>query len=121
LPQAEVSFNYLGQFDQAIAATSLFRPARESAGLTHSPLGYRRYLLEINGEIFEGRLQLHWTYSEQLHQRATIERLVARFEEELCTIIAHCQNPDAGGYTPSDFPDAGLSQEELDSFIARMS
>jgi len=33
----ELSFNYLGQFDQVLSGQGLFRPARESAGATVSP------------------------------------------------------------------------------------
>jgi hypothetical protein len=33
---------------------------------------------------------------------------------QLRSLITHCQSPDAGGYTPSDFPLAQLSQYELD-------
>jgi hypothetical protein len=34
--------------------------------------------------------------------------------EALRELITHCQTPDAGGYTPSDFPLAQLDQDELD-------
>jgi len=32
LPQAEVVFNYLGQFDQTLSESSLFKLAQESSG-----------------------------------------------------------------------------------------
>jgi non-ribosomal peptide synthase protein (TIGR01720 family) len=34
--------------------------------------------------------------------------------EALRAVIAHCTTPEAGGFTPSDFPLAQLDQEELD-------
>jgi hypothetical protein len=37
LPQAELSFNYLGQLDQALSDSLLFRPAQESSGPPRSP------------------------------------------------------------------------------------
>jgi non-ribosomal peptide synthase protein (TIGR01720 family) len=112
-PQAEVSFNYLGQLDQVLPVTSPFGVARESSGPPHSPRGIRRYLLEINGSVIEGRLQLVWIYSEQVHRRTTIERLAHGHLEALRALIAHCQSPEAGGFTPSDFSLARLDEERL--------
>jgi hypothetical protein len=35
-------------------------------------------------------------------------------------LIAHCLSPEAGGYTPSDFPDIDLSQDELDKLLTKI-
>jgi len=121
LPQAEVSFNYLGQLDQAVPEGSPFGPARESSGPAHSLRGRRSHLLEVNGGIAGGKLQLEWTYSENLHRRATIEGLAQSFMEALRTLIAHCQSPEAGGYTPSDFAEFEWGQEDLDDIVAEIS
>jgi non-ribosomal peptide synthase protein (TIGR01720 family) len=120
LPQAEIIFNYLGQLDQTLSESSLFRPARESSGPPHNPLGSRSHLLEVNGFVVAGRLQLQWSYSQRVHQRATLERLAQGFLEALGDLIAHCRSPEAGGFTPSDFPGATLSQENLNKFITRI-
>lgn len=112
-PQAEVSFNYLGQFDQLLPEGAPFGPASESVGPVHSPRGTRRYALEINAFISGGRLQLEWTYSERIHRRETIECLAQSYSESLRALIAHCLSAEAGGYTPSDFPLAKLDQSKL--------
>jgi len=114
LPQADVSFNYLGQLAQVLPEGSLFGPARESRGPAHSPRGTRRHLLDVMGSIAEGRLQLVWTYSAHVHSGATIARLAQAYIEALRSLIRHCLSPEAGGYTPSDFPLAQLDQGELD-------
>jgi amino acid adenylation domain-containing protein/non-ribosomal peptide synthase protein (TIGR01720 family) len=119
-PQAEMSFNYLGQFDQVLAESALFRLARESSGPDHSLQGRRRYILEVEGSIMAGRLQVVWVYSENLHRRSTIKRLAEDFIGALRTLISHCQSSQAGGYTPSDFPEANLSQAELDDLLAEL-
>ncbi|HCF30473.1 MAG TPA: non-ribosomal peptide synthetase, partial [Cyanobacteria bacterium UBA11049] len=62
LPQAEVKFNYLGQFDLVLSESSIFRPAQESTGPMHSQQGNRNCLLEVNGLIVGGQLRLDWTY-----------------------------------------------------------
>ncbi len=121
LCHAEVSFNYLGQFDRILPEPSLFRLTRESAGPEHSPYGRRRYLLEIEGSISGEQLYVNWTYSENLHQRSVIESLARGFIQALQNLIAHCQAAEAGGYTPSDFPEAGLEQEELDDLLTQLN
>ena len=56
-----------------------------------------------------------------MHARATIERLAQLYKEALQSLIEHCQSAQAGGYTPSDFPEANLSQDELDRLMAKFS
>lgn len=121
MPSAEVSFNYLGQFDQALPADSPFEAAPESSGAARSRRARRQYVLEVSGSIIGGRLQLLWMYSDQLHRRETIERVACGTLEALRAIIAHCQSPEAGGYTPSDFPEAEVSQKDLDMLLARIA
>ena len=65
----------------------------------------------------DGVLQVRWSYSEAVHRRETIERLANDYMAALLAIIRHCQSPEAGGYTPSDFPLAGLSQEDLEKLL----
>ncbi|NEQ20420.1 MAG: amino acid adenylation domain-containing protein [Microcoleus sp. SIO2G3] len=118
--QAEIRFNYLGQSDQVLSNSSLFAPAQESSGSGRSLQGSRAYLLDINGIVAGGQLRLDWTYSEAIHRRDTIEKLAGRFIEALRSLIAHCQSKEAQGYTPSDFPQMQLSQDELDELLAEL-
>ena len=121
LPQAEISFNYLGQFDQVLPEPSPFVPAKESMGSTVSPFGNRRYLLEINCGVIEGQLQIVWTYSENIHRQVTIENLAKKYLDSLRELIDHCLSENAGGYTPSDFPEANLTQKELDQIMIELN
>jgi amino acid adenylation domain-containing protein/non-ribosomal peptide synthase protein (TIGR01720 family) len=113
----EIVFNYLGQLGRPVGRGRLFRPAKESAGPTRSSKQKRRHALEINGASLGGRLQMRWTYSENLHRRETIEALAESYNSWLKTIIEHCASSGASGYTPADFPLAGLGQEQLDDLI----
>jgi amino acid adenylation domain-containing protein/non-ribosomal peptide synthase protein (TIGR01720 family) len=116
-PEPPIVFNYLGQFDQVLAESKLFRFARESSGPWHSPKQHRRHALELNSLIVDGRLELWWTYSRNLHGAEAIHRLSDELLAALHTIIAHCQSPQAGGRTPSDYPLAGLDQPALDRLV----
>ena len=121
LPQADISFNYLGQFDQLLPDTSTFRVAKESSGPASSLRGNREYLLNINGGVIGGQLRMDWTYSASLYQPPTIENLARTYLDKLHALIEHCVAPDAAGYTPSDFPEAGISQDELDALLQEFS
>lgn len=121
LPGAPVIFLYLGQFENSLPKSSLFKLTREFSGSERSPRGIRLHLLEVIGLIVEGQLQLNWTYSENVHQRGTVEGLAQSFVEALRLLIAHCQSSEAGGYTPSDFPDVELSQEKLEKLLEEIN
>ena len=119
LPQPEISFNYLGQLDSSLRDGSAFAVAAEGGGPTRSSKQKRRHLLSVDGGIRGGRLRFAWTYSEAVHRRETVERIASKFADSLRALIAHCVSPDAGAYTPSDFPKAKLDQKALDKLVSR--
>jgi hypothetical protein len=43
------------------------------------------------------------------------------FLRRLRELIAHCLSPDAGGYTPSDFVQADLTAEQLQSVLGELA
>ncbi|MBE7384650.1 MAG: amino acid adenylation domain-containing protein [Leptolyngbya sp. SIO1E4] len=119
---AEVMFNYQGQTDQGFqTSSSLVAPAAESSGPGQSLQGSRSHQLSINGMVTGREFRLNWTYSEGIHQRATIETLAERCMAALRSLIAHCQSPEAGGYTPSDFKKANVTQKDLDQLLSQIN
>jgi non-ribosomal peptide synthase protein (TIGR01720 family) len=95
-PRPELSFNYLGQFDQSLAGETsevsaevapLFRLAQELYGPDHNAQGLRWHVLDINGIVVEACLHIHWTYSANLHHSETIERFAHCFLQTLRTLI----------------------------------
>jgi amino acid adenylation domain-containing protein/non-ribosomal peptide synthase protein (TIGR01720 family) len=116
IPNPEISFNYLGQFDQ-IQAEKGWSFATESTGREQSTKQNRDHLLEINGLVMEGQLQINWHYSSAVHSRATVEHLAQNYLKEIATLIEHCQSEKSFGYTPSDFPDVQLNQEKIDELL----
>ncbi|CAG0933459.1 partial surfactin family lipopeptide synthetase A, partial [Thermoflexales bacterium] len=121
LPPAPVIFNYFGQLDQALGDGGLLALADESVGRLRSPRGQRTHLIEIHGSVLAGRLQLIWHYSANLHERVTIEQLAQWLMEVLSDLIAHCLSPEAGGYTPSDFPKLVITRKELDDLVLQLA
>jgi amino acid adenylation domain-containing protein/non-ribosomal peptide synthase protein (TIGR01720 family) len=112
--EAEISFNYLGRFDRQSGDSVLLGEASEPTGPDQAQAGRRRFLLEINAILSEGQLRVTWTYSIRLHRRVTVERLAAGFFAELETLVRHCREVGAGGYTVSDFPLAKADGPTLD-------
>ncbi|MEO6196445.1 MAG: non-ribosomal peptide synthase/polyketide synthase [Thermoanaerobaculia bacterium] len=110
----QVSFNYLGQLDQALPESSLFAPAAESAGLSMDPGARRTVVFEVGASVSGGRLRVHWGYSGELHRESTVRAMAASYLAALRRILEHCRSADAGGLTPSDVPLLRLGQEELD-------
>ena len=120
IPAEAIKFNYLGQIDRITNNLSLFQPATESTGNNQSLRGHRDCAIEINSAIANNRLFIDWTYSQGLHQESTVRQLAETFIEKLRSLICHCQCPDAGGYTPSDFPQMEFDADELDLLLSEL-
>nr|WP_314534438.1 non-ribosomal peptide synthetase [uncultured Pseudomonas sp.] len=115
LPSAQLTFNYLGQFDQSFGADALFHPLDEPAGLAHDPDAPLPNELSVDSQVYGGELVLRWTFSRERHDQQSIHELADAYLAELQSLVAHCLQDDAGGLTPSDFPLAHLTQSQLDS------
>jgi amino acid adenylation domain-containing protein/non-ribosomal peptide synthase protein (TIGR01720 family) len=112
LPAIEpgISVNYHGQW--VGGGGDFYRSV--SGGEQEGPRGY---LIEVVGIVDDGQLELGWTYSENVHDSVTIGRLAERVMAALREIVAHCLTARAGGRTPSDFPLARLTQDEVDRIV----
>ncbi|MDB9527414.1 amino acid adenylation domain-containing protein [Oscillatoria sp. CS-180] len=117
---SSISFNYLGQLDRGLSGSAPWSLAPEKIGSLQNPRQRRLYGLEISGYISGGRLHLKWRYSPTRHRRQTIEHLSNTFIAALTELIEHCLLPQAGGFTPSDFPLAPLTQASLDWLSAAL-
>lgn len=116
--QPLIVFNYLG--NQKFIESNLFGSARIVNEEARHPESERFYMFEINARIQDHQLHIDWHYSQNLHRDKTINTLLISFEKHLLTLIDNCLKPDGGGYTPSDFPDADLSQEDLDNLLDKL-
>ena len=114
----QVIFNYLGNrvvngHSTDIGFDLLWEGSRD-------PRSERSYGLEINAYILNGQLYSNWSYSTDLYKATTIEKLVSGFNDVLRQIILHCKNKEDREYTPSDFPEAGISQDDLDNLLENL-
>jgi amino acid adenylation domain-containing protein/thioester reductase-like protein/non-ribosomal peptide synthase protein (TIGR01720 family) len=109
----DLSFNYLGQFDQDLN-TELFQISPLPTGSSISPNAGRTFKLEINGMISGGQLRFTLGYHPKEYRKETILKLMTCFNESLRQIIKHCQTKEEAELTPTDFGDQELSLEELE-------
>lgn len=113
-PASPIVFNYLGQTDQLLPATSPIRFTEGPVGRGRSPVNRRPHLIEINALVRDGRLRLEWLYSGDRHHRETIQRLATAHLDVLREYLDHCVSCDTTGQTPADFPLADLDQAAVD-------
>ncbi|MFE4519447.1 amino acid adenylation domain-containing protein, partial [Kitasatospora sp. NPDC056783] len=112
-----VGFNYHGQWDSHGGADGLLRGSLPPAGRDADPDEPRPYLLDVIGAVQDGRLELGWTYPPAVYDEATVRALAEQTLQALRELAEHCASPGAGGRTPSDFPLAGLDQQQLDRLV----
>ncbi|NKE63605.1 AMP-binding protein, partial [Lentzea sp. PSKA42] len=121
-PDRPVLFNYLGAYDAAgDDSGGLIRRELDGdlAGPSEGEGGTRSHLLQLEvQQTADGRLSIEWFHSTNCHDTATVERVAARYVEALRGLVAHCRSA-AGGFTPSDFPLASLTQDEVDGLAER--
>ncbi len=115
-PDPDIVFNYLSR-SGATAHDALLQPVAVAGDASRDPRGPRGHLLEVIAAVDGDRLTMQWLYSTEVHEAATIEALADRCLASLLRLVDHCSTAGAGGYTPSDFPEAGLDQAELDRFL----
>ncbi|MBA9085511.1 amino acid adenylation domain-containing protein/non-ribosomal peptide synthase protein (TIGR01720 family) [Fontibacillus solani] len=114
----EISFNYLGQFDQDFEGSGL-KESNFGTGETVSKNAPVEYALDLNGMITGGQFTLTIAYSKQHYYRETIERFGSELQNNFHQILMYCAAQEHPELTPSDVAMKGLSVEELDLLAAQ--
>jgi non-ribosomal peptide synthase protein (TIGR01720 family) len=118
-PNVPIGFNYLGQFAAGEGTESLFTgDASESPGIQMDPESIRPHVLDVNGFVIDGQLTITWLYSYQQFDESSIEKVAADFDRALRSFLTAEEDGDLWSYTPSDFPEADLSQKDLKKVLS---
>jgi non-ribosomal peptide synthase protein (TIGR01720 family) len=118
---AQMSFNYLGQFDQTLDSSSSFRFVSDvQTGNEVHPAEHRAHLIDVVAYVRNARLTTTFGYSRHCYRPETMIRLAEGYRAVLTALIDHCVSPEAGTRTASDFPLANLTDESLDSVLAEV-
>jgi non-ribosomal peptide synthase protein (TIGR01720 family) len=118
LREPQVSLNYLGQLDAAVPEELGFTAAGESMGPMQSERGARSNLLDFSAAVLGEKLWIGCTYSTNLYERETIEKLTTAFLEALRSLASLRADSPAKAYTPSDFALAQLDERSLTRLIS---
>lgn len=111
----DIVFNFLGTRRDA-AAVDTFRK-KILTDYLRDPRSERHYKLEVNMSIIDGVLQGAFSYGDRVHNKSTIDTLLNSFKTEIKKICDYCNQADTKRYTPSDFSDTDISQDDLDSLL----
>ncbi len=116
LPAPAILYNNLGQY-KSTEKDEVFKLTGRNTEPNHDPQNGRHHILEINVMITESILHLDFNYSTALHSQQTIANFAESYKTYLTSIIDFCVSTSKGGFTPSDFPEADLDQDDLDSLL----
>jgi amino acid adenylation domain-containing protein/non-ribosomal peptide synthase protein (TIGR01720 family) len=114
MAQPRITFNYLGQFDRQFDEQALFMPSSQGSGLAQDPEAPLANWLTVEGQVYGGQLSINWGFSSEMFPASTIQQLADDYAVELKGLIEHCCATADGQVTPSDFPLANLTQQQLD-------
>lgn len=119
----EIVWNYLGRLSVGEAEGADWMVVRRANGaLQGDGTSLSGKALFINAMIEEGsagaRLRTVWSWPEGSSAESRVVHLADTWRLALELLISHCEEAEAGGHSPSDFPLIGLSQEEIDELEA---
>jgi len=111
--QPQLLFNYMGRINTQPQSTSwqlLEKGLRAGNGERHR-------IWEINAGIFESSLRISWYYANSAYTQEAMHQFVDKYLATIRSIIKYCLDQKGETFTPSDFPEADLSQEDLDHLL----
>ncbi|WP_139491840.1 non-ribosomal peptide synthetase [Brevibacillus dissolubilis] len=120
-PRADILFNYLGQFRDEKSSNALLTPVKEHVPYSKSDDEKMLYKIEINCLVVDDQLHMNWSYSNQTYQGSTMESLADAYKNTLIDWIRMNSMNGEHSYTPSDFPQAKLSQTDLTKLLKKIS
>ncbi|MGQ3482117.1 amino acid adenylation domain-containing protein, partial [Paenibacillus sp. TY11] len=116
--QPEVSFNYLGQFDQDVDNSDIVFSSHKG-GEPISGSFLLEQPLNINGAVTAGVLTLEIRYNSKVYHKENVEKFAGLLQESLREIIVHCASKEQSELTPSDVLFKGLTLEQLEQLAAQ--
>ncbi len=120
-PQAEISFNYLGQTDGNLAASALWQRVSIVDGTSRSPQAVRPHMIEVNCWVAQNQLVVRWGYSQSLHHRTTLQTVAEQYMQYLRSLLVYgTQSATAAAELAIDL-DVTLNADELDDLLLELS
>jgi amino acid adenylation domain-containing protein/non-ribosomal peptide synthase protein (TIGR01720 family) len=113
---SEIRLNYLGQFgtelDNKLMVLSDIFTDMES-----DPFNAFTTKLELNSLVIGNNFQAEFIYDSGKFEVTTINRLAQSFVSNLSIILEHLKNEDNLHFTPTDFTEVDLDEEEINNLF----
>ena len=62
-------------------------------------------------------MHCNWSFGNTVYNPQTIALLIKDFKNRLLEISTYCNQTENGSYTPSDFSEAEISQDDLNNLL----
>ena len=96
-----------------------FRRVAQATGPSRGPANGRGHKLEVNGGVAGEQLRMTFTYDRELHDEATLQRLVTRFTARLEQLVEVCLQ-GASARLDASAADFGWSEDDVDDLLAEI-
>ncbi|WP_262699225.1 MULTISPECIES: amino acid adenylation domain-containing protein [Streptomyces] len=125
LPEPQISFNYLGRFPGAVATEETvpadWGPAPEGFDLDGGsdpgrPLAHTVDITAMTQDLPDGpHLVADVSWAGELLSEDEVHELGQNWLTALTALVRHAEEPEAGGYSPSDLTLVPLTQDEIEA------
>ncbi len=119
--EAQITFNYLGQFDQSVPENSPFVMAAESKGADRGLENKRTSLIDVTAVVSQGEMSVSISANKNQFQPESIIEFLTLYKKSLQEIINHCKGNDNVEYTSSDFDLIDLEDDQLNSVLDKLN
>ncbi len=118
--EPEISFNYLGQIGND-TTNSIFRLSNSTYGNEVSENNVSLYLLDFEGRVENGRLNISVKYDPEEFEDKIIQKLLYNYKENLLYIINHCVEKTIPEITISDLTNEPITIVELEKYKKKIN
>ncbi|TQM25342.1 non-ribosomal peptide synthetase [Nocardia bhagyanarayanae] len=111
-PTPQISFNYLGR--AAGGPEGPWLPRRFAA--TQDDRAPLPAVVDVNAIMGAAGLEVTWAYATELVGEDDVRAFAEHWTTALAALADHARTTGAGGHTPSDFPLATVTQQQIESW-----
>ncbi len=121
LDKAQITFNYLGQFDQSVPENSPFEMAKEFKGIERSLKNRRTSLIDITTVVSNDIMNISIAAGKNQFSENTVSEFLDKYKLALQEIINHCKGNNTVEFTASDFDLIDLEDDQLSSVLDKLN
>lgn len=113
----QIVFNYLGQFETQ--NSQVLALANEPCGMNIGEVDFSKHPIIFNGLVGQGQLRFDLLFDATRLPNEDAQEILRHLKVSLQDIVSFCLSDVAGGLTPTDFPLAKVTLEEVATLESR--